>query len=249
MPKRSDIFLVSGSGSPLLLVSSRNADEALKAVKGGADIVDVKNPSEGSLGANFPWVITEIRKAVPPTIPVSAAIGDFPNLPGSAALAALGALTAGANIIKVGLKGPKNAESAAYLVERVVKAVKDVSKSAKVVACAYGDSRIETVDPLILPEIVHRAGADVAMVDTAVKNGRPLTDFLRTNELKSFVDGAHSYGLLAAIAGSLGFDEVRTLKSLDPDVIGVRGTVCEGGNREGGISEKLVRRMKSVLER
>ena len=41
----------------LLLISPINTKEAFEAIEGGADIVDVKNPSEGSLGANFPWVI------------------------------------------------------------------------------------------------------------------------------------------------------------------------------------------------
>ena len=45
----------------LLLISPINREEALESIKGGADIVDVKNPKEGSLGANFPWVIKEIR--------------------------------------------------------------------------------------------------------------------------------------------------------------------------------------------
>ena len=233
----------------LLLVSPRDVSEALTALRGGADILDIKNPEEGSLGANFPWVITEIRRAVPSNIPISAAIGDFPNLPGSAALAAFGALRAGANIIKIGLKGTKEVEGATYLLEQVVKAVKGASDSAKVVACAYGDfRRANTIDPAVLPEMTHKAGADIAMLDTAIKDGRPLTDFLRMDELRVFVDEAHSHDLWAALAGSLGYKEVRTLKPLNPDVIGVRGAVCEGGDRrKGKISEKLVRKLKEVL--
>ena len=40
-----------------LLVSPMNVQEAIASEQGGADIIDVKNPREGSLGANFPWVI------------------------------------------------------------------------------------------------------------------------------------------------------------------------------------------------
>lgn len=49
----------------LLLISPINREEALESIEGGADIVDVKNPKEGSLGANFPWVIKEIRELTP----------------------------------------------------------------------------------------------------------------------------------------------------------------------------------------
>jgi len=37
----------------LLLISPINTEEALEAIEGGADIVDVKNPKEGSLGASL----------------------------------------------------------------------------------------------------------------------------------------------------------------------------------------------------
>lgn len=233
----------------LLLVSSRDIEEALAAVKGGADILDIKNPEEGSLGANFPWVITQVRQSVPVNTPISAAIGDFPNLPGSAALAAFGALCAGADIIKVGLKGPKDLKSAIYFVTQVVRAVKGASSSAKVVVCAYGDfERSGTIDPLFIPEIASKSGADVAMMDTAIKDGRPLTEFLLGEDLKNFVNRAHLYGLWASLAGSLRLEDVHTLKLLNPDVIGVRGAVCEGGDRKNGkISERLVRQLKDII--
>ena len=86
-----------------LLVSVVDAGEARAAAAAGADIVDVKNPAEGSLGAPSPAVIAAVRAAVPAELPVSAAIGDMPNLPGTAALAALGAARSGATFVKVGL--------------------------------------------------------------------------------------------------------------------------------------------------
>ena len=43
-----------------LLVSPMNLVEAQAALDGGADIIDVKNPKEGSLGANFPWTIRAV---------------------------------------------------------------------------------------------------------------------------------------------------------------------------------------------
>ena len=48
-----------------LLVSVVNENEVAAAVEGGADIIDVKNPAEGALGANFPRVIRAVRKATP----------------------------------------------------------------------------------------------------------------------------------------------------------------------------------------
>ena len=91
----------------LLLISPINHEEALESIKGGADIVDVKNPKEGSLGANFPWVIKEIRELTPEDKLVSATLGDVPYKPGTVSLAAMGAHVSGADYIKVGLYGTK----------------------------------------------------------------------------------------------------------------------------------------------
>lgn len=234
----------------LLLVSSVNLSEAVTARDGGADIIDVKNPEEGSLGANFPWIITRIRRSIPTSFPLSATIGDFPDLPGSAALAAFGALKAGANIIKVGLKGPKRKTKAVSLIKKVVKAVGSTSDSVKVVACGYADhKRAKTIDPLIIPEVANEAGADIAMLDTAVKDGKSIVDFISIDKLDNFIIKAHSFNIQAALAGSLGSEEISKLKPIGPDVIGVRGSVCVGEDRRRkGISEKAVRKMKSLAE-
>ena len=53
-----------------LLVSVVDAAEARVAAAAGADIIDVKNPAEGSLGAPTPAVIADVRAAVP-ALPVS----------------------------------------------------------------------------------------------------------------------------------------------------------------------------------
>ena len=109
----------------LLLISPINHEEALESIKGGADIVDVKNPKEGSLGANFPWVIKEIRELTPEDKLVSATLGDVPYKPGTVSLAAMGAHVSGADYIKVGLYGTKNYDEAVEVMKNVSKTVKD----------------------------------------------------------------------------------------------------------------------------
>ena len=104
-----------------LLVSVVDAGEARAAAAAGADIVDVKNPAEGSLGAPSPAVIADVRAAVPAELPVSAAIGDMPNLPGTAALAALGAARSGATFVKVGLWGVSTEADAVALLRAVAR--------------------------------------------------------------------------------------------------------------------------------
>src|SRR6185295_4812789 len=134
-----------------LLVSVVDAGEASAASAAGADIVDVKNPAEGSLGAPAPAVIAAVRAIVPAGLPVSAAIGDMPNLPGTAALAALGAARSGATFVKVGLWGVSTEDDAIAL----LRAVREAAADAVVVAGAYADARRVAPAPLA-PELLPR---------------------------------------------------------------------------------------------
>ncbi|KCZ72508.1 hypothetical protein ANME2D_00936 [Candidatus Methanoperedens nitroreducens] len=229
-----------------LLVSPINIEEANTCKLGGADIIDVKNPKEGSLGANFPWMISAVKK-VAGSVPVSATIGDFNYKPGTASLAALGAAVAGAEYIKVGLYDIQTGEQALDMLTGIVRSVKDFDKNKKVVASGYSDyRRINSISPFELPSIGARAGVDVVMMDTGIKDGRSTFEFLEEQELVEFVSGAKDYGLQTAIAGTIKFDDIPSLRRISPDIIGVRGCVC-GGDRNSTIKKELVERLKDLL--
>lgn len=218
-----------------VLISPKNESEAQEAVNGGADIIDVKNPVEGSLGANFPWVIRSIRTLVPPSTEVSATVGDFPHLPGSASLAALGAACSGADYVKVGLRGSHTVADATFLMQHVTRAVKDYDQRKKVVVAAYADcKRAHTIDPLLLPEVAEHADCDVIMVDTFVKDGTSLFDFMDAAACTAFVDEGHALNLDVALAGSIKLQHIPVLKLLGADIIGIRGAVCSSGDRVAG---------------
>lgn len=226
-----------------LLVSPINREEAVIASIGGADIVDVKNPKEGSLGANFPWIIREVKTVVNGRQPISATIGDFNFKPGTAALAALGAAVAGADYIKVGLYDIQTEAQALELLTKIARAVKDYDPSKKVVASGYSDyKRINSISPILLPAVAAEAGVDVVMVDTGIKDGKSTFEFMDEKELKKFTDLAHEYGLENAIAGSLKFEDLPVLERIGPDIIGVRGMVC-GGDRRTAIRQELVEKL------
>lgn len=219
-----------------LLVSVVNKTEALDSIAGGADILDVKNPKEGSLGANFPRVIRQVKEVTPANLELSATLGDLPNLPGTASLAALGAAASGVDYVKAGLFGVKNCEEATTLMTEVVKAVKEFDKDVKTIASGYADFQtVGCVSPLELPLVARRAGADGVLVDVKVKSKETnLFSFLTDKDLKEFVDNAHDYGLLAALAGSLGTQHIERVYSLGADIIGVRGAVCAKKDRVAG---------------
>ena len=225
-----------------LLVSPSSLNEAKDSV--AADIIDVKKPSEGSLGANFPWVIREIKEFAQK--PVSAAIGDFDYKPGGASLAAYGAACAGADYVKIGLAFEGH-DQARDVISAVVKAVKDPFPKKYVVIAAYSDyERMHTISPFDVAPIAAECGADFAMVDTGIKDRQSTFAFMDENALRSFTDGNRKLGLGTALAGALKFEDIDALKRINPEIIGVRGMVC-GGDRNATIREDLIKKAIAII--
>jgi len=230
------------------LITVINEEEAKKVVSVGCDILDIKNPSEGSLGANFPWVIEKIMKIVPKNMESSIAVGDVPFLPGTISLAVRGAASFHPDYIKVGLKGPQSKEEAIELMKKAVYAAKSVDKNIKIVATLYADyQRAGTIDPLNIPEIADESGAAVAMVDTAIKDGKTLVDIITYEKLKTIVKESKKRGLKVAFAGSLKPEHVKKIRKTGADVFGVRGAVCSGGERKAELKSALVRKLMNDI--
>lgn len=232
-----------------LLVSAINLKEAKEATLGGADILDVKNPKEGSLGASFSWIIKEISDFAKDKIIVSSTIGDVPYKPGTVSLAALGSAVSGSNYVKVGLYGTKNYEEALEVMNAVVKTVNDYDENITVVACGYADAyRVGSILPEEIPDVAKDSNSDVAMLDTFIKDGKRLTDHISSNQLEEFVQKSHEYNLKVALAGSVNKTDVSLLKNIGCDIMGVRGCVCTDGDRNTGtINHELVQELKDTF--
>ncbi len=228
-----------------VLVSPMNVEEALECIKGGADIIDVKNPFEGSLGANFPWVISDIVNVARRfSKQVSATVGDL-SLAGTASLASYALANLGVNFVKVGLMCKE--EEAERILKAVVRAV-DGFEVGVVGACYADWKRANTFDPLKLPEIAGCAGVDGILIDTAIKDGKSTFDFMEGETVGELRDRAHENDLFFALAGGIGWKHIEIVRELKPDVLGVRTMVCENG-RKGRISCDLVRKLVEEINR
>jgi uncharacterized protein (UPF0264 family) len=226
-----------------------NIKEAREAIAGGADIIDVKNPAEGALGANYPWVIRQIKQITPRNLEVSCTLGEVGNFPGSVSIAAYGAASLGVDYIKVGLYGIKTVDEAVFLLRNVSRAGKECNPKIKVAVAGYADAeKIGAIDPLLIPEIAHKSKVDVAMVDTSVKDGKNLFDHLTFEQIKKFIDLAHRFGLEAALAGSLRKQDLVKVYGLGADIAGLRGAACTNSNRvTGQITRELVVELAGVV--
>lgn len=231
-----------------LLISVVNEQESIAAIKGGADIIDVKNPLEGALGANFPGIIKGIRDVTPVNIPVSAAIGDAPDLPGLMSLAALGAATCNIQYVKVGLYGVRTIDRATNMLMEIKKAVKVYDKDIKIIAVAYGDAyKINALSPHDAVLAAVEAGIDGCMMDTITKEEGDLFSGISVGNINKFLKLCRGHNLISALAGSLKVEHLPLLKELRPDIIGFRGAVCRGDRVNGVMEPEAVKNIKEGL--
>lgn len=207
-----------------LLVSVKTLKEAREARAGGAHIVDVKNPSEGALGASTPNLVSKIRLALK-GVELSATLGDLPNLPGTASFAAFGAASAGADYVKAGLYGCSTMRDAVRLSRKVVEACRGTG--AKVVLAAYADyKRFKGLNPLLLPVVALTSDADGVLVDVHRKDSGSVFDYLTQDQLIELSSKASAQGLLAALAGGLGAEDAQQVCRLGFQILGVRRAAC-----------------------
>jgi (5-formylfuran-3-yl)methyl phosphate synthase len=225
-----------------LMISVVSAQEAHDAIAGGAAILDIKNPEEGSLGAQPPEVIRTIKSISAGRVSVSAAIGDMPNLPGTAALAALGAASCGVDYIKVGLHGPRTESEALFLLREIQKAVREYPVA--VIAAGYADYRRSgSLDPSCLPRVAVSAGIRGCLLDTAVKDNRTLFDSMNPLQLRSIAEQIHEAGLLFGLAGALREKDLPLARDVGADIVGMRTAVCRDNRRSGPLEAARIRRL------
>ena len=157
-----------------LLVSVRSAAEVDPALRGGADIIDAKEPSRGSLGSVSPATLAEILAVVPPECPFSIALGDLASP--EEAITAIATLELPARpaptYLKLGFAGVRSPGMVSSILATAVAAVADTGSTALVVAVAYADAaRAGTLTPEIMSGRAHDAGAAGVLLDTHTKDG------------------------------------------------------------------------------
>lgn len=231
-----------------LLVSVRDGEEVAAALAGGADIVDAKEPTHGALGPVGAEMLSAIAARVPETVPFSVALGDFTS-PESAArgvlLAPIPARRA-PSYVKLGFAGQPSASAAMSLLTAALEAAAVVPARPIVVAVAYADHvHADAPAPEALLRATLAAGAGGFLIDTCIKDGKGLLDWLDLERLSAIAAAARSAGLLLAIAGSLDLDSIGRVAGM-ADVVGVRGAACRGG-REGSMDAALVGRLRERL--
>jgi uncharacterized protein (UPF0264 family) len=219
-----------------MLASVTSVEEALIALDAGVDMIDLKNPAKGALGALEHQLIKDIVLEINHRSTVSATIGDLVMDPSLIAKATKKMLETGVDIVKIGFFDP------AHHME-CLDALKPLSSKSKLVAVLFADEK-PNFD--LLP-IIAKSGFYGAMLDTANKNNGHLLSYLNVNDLKAFVVRASALGLETGLAGSIQLSHIEDLCRAEPSYLGFRGALCEQNKRVLGLDPIKVLNIKKML--
>jgi len=222
-----------------LLVSVRDAEEAIEAVSGGAAVIDVKEPSRGPLGRADAAVAAAIGRALGGRLPWTLACGELADGADIAAhvrevLAGLSPNAAPPVAVKA---GPAALDLAGWsAAQRRLAAALPAGIAA--VAVAYADwERARSPEP---QRIIAAAGAGMLLIDTFDKGAGGLFDERAEDEVAAWVREARRAGLRVTLAGRLRPGQVSLAARHGADLVAVRSAAC-GGNRMGRVNSALVR--------
>ena len=224
-----------------LLVSVRSEGEARAALAGGAAIIDIKEPSRGSLGmAPFPiWRV--VREAVPPSVPVSTALGELSEWDGRRRFVPPVASWEGIAFRKLGLSeaGPSWRDRWRAVREQIDRGLSH--EGPRWVAVIYLDwAAAGAPDPdSVIDEAAGIEDCEGILFDTWDKSHRVAFDL----SWGRWIDRAKESGRFVALAGSLDEAAIRALRPLEPDIFAVRGAACRGGERDAAVDPERVARL------
>ncbi|NUQ63915.1 MAG: hypothetical protein HUU20_15665 [Pirellulales bacterium] len=223
-----------------LLISVRDVQEARVARECGADLIDVKEPSRGPLGAADFDVVGDVVREVAGRTPVSMALGELLQwLPCRASQ-----LPEGLTYAKMGMAGTIG-NSAWLSTWRL--ALESLPNSVLSVAVAYADwFTAGAPQPLEIAVEAAGLGCSWLLIDTFSKSSGWLLECISFRELGELVSLARQRRLGVVLAGSLSEQTIPMVLPLEPDYVAVRGAACCGG-RLGCVEAARVERLARLL--
>ena len=222
----------------LMLASVTNPAEAEAVWLGGADIIDLKDPAKGALGALDADVAAGIVRSVGKRKPVSAAAGSSLGAPGAVVGAVAAIAATGVDYVKVGCSPGKAGADC-------VRALGTHACNTKLVGVLFADCEPD-LDMLAL---MANNGFTGAMLDTAKKEAGRLLDHMDVAALDRFIGRCRENGLTSGLAGSLEAPDVPRLLPLQPNYLGFRGSLCQGQVREAAIDAESVKIIRDLIPR
>lgn len=213
-----------------MLASVNSLKEALFMQSFNADVIDLKQPAKGALGALAVEDVAEIVKSLESGRVISATVGDLPMQPDVLYQAVQAMAATGVDYVKIGFFPADNWQDCIQRLGFLAK------QGHRLIAVLFADAQPD----LMIIQALQEAGFAGVMLDTMHKNTGSLTQLMSQTELQTFVCTAKAAGLISGLAGSLTKDDISVLLPLRADYLGFRGALCKQSQRTAALDSEQI---------
>ena len=221
-----------------LLASVDNLTDAITVSRSGADIIDIKDPSQGALGGLGVKEIHEIVDHFWEKTIVSATVGDL-DADVELILDRIEKVAdTGVDYVKVGMFSQAHIDHCLPTFEYHAR------RGVKIIAVLFADHQFDMEDTVKACKKAHLSGV---MLDTAGKSAGSLLLHRNISELIHFTLLAQQHNLLTGLAGSLREEDIATLLPINADYIGFRTALCKDLIRTNPISTHAVEQIRTLI--
>ncbi|MFK5948556.1 MAG: (5-formylfuran-3-yl)methyl phosphate synthase [Methylococcales bacterium] len=217
-----------------MLASVNSLKEAKLILNTTVDIIDLKQPEQGALGALSTKDVRTIVNAVNHQKLISATVGDLPMQADIVYKAVKAMAETGVDYIKIGFFPGGDWQGTLDKLSEISQ------QGCKLIAVLFADANPD----INAIESFKQAGFYGVMLDTMNKANGSLLQVMDMTDIKQFVSQAKSAQLLCGLAGSLKQQDITELISLNPDYLGFRGALCQKNIRT---SELDIDAINSIL--
>ena len=219
------------------LASVSSMEEAQLVRSLGADVIDLKDPARGALGALDEDSVRAIASLPDKNTMLSATVGDLPAYAAELESAVIGMHACGVDIVKVGVFDRTISPFMLSVLDRLA------GRGISIVLVFFA----ELYPPDINFQRLRRGGITGVMLDTCEKANGSLRDKLDDGTLAEFVRKARRAGLLTGLAGSLTREDIPPLLCINPDYLGFRGALCKQRQRTSEMDGAKVAEFRKLI--
>lgn len=222
-----------------LLISIKDLKEISDEVIELINILDLKDPSKGSIGS---WSLREIEKAVKlykSDIIISATMGDiFDNNEFLKQLEKFDKLNL--NFIKFGLLS----HSDELLFEKIkLISLRNYITDLVCVIFVDRENNLKLISKKI--SFFKDSGISCILLDTFEKENGDIFDFCQIKSLKNFILNCKERNLKIGMAGGIKENQIPNMLGISPNIIGLRSAVCENKKRCSSIN---IQKLKKISQ-
>ncbi|MDD5320267.1 MAG: (5-formylfuran-3-yl)methyl phosphate synthase [Methylococcales bacterium] len=221
-----------------MLASVNSIAETLLVLSAKVDIIDLKQPESGALGALDINLIKQIIAEIDERCPVSATIGDLPMQPDLVFNAVKTMAETGVDYIKIGFFPEGD------WLETVNKLSVLSQQNIALIAVLFADNQPD----FTIIDSLKSAGFTGVMLDTMDKQNGSLMQVMKKNEIGQFVKFAKARRLLCGLAGSLKLEDIPGLLLYQPDYLGFRGALCWQHTRTAQLNRSAIMQIKHAMQ-